>query len=110
MTHIPTRNGIPYDKLQIVLEAIVRAAHPKVEDVGFAIGTENPEGINAIQFKTGFNKAAQDVSQDILERIFGQKFEISYIAEQKLPRRIHAIAKVEEITKIKQLSLTSKYR
>jgi len=102
-THIPTRNGIPYEKLTDVLRVLVFTLYPDTESaIGFDIGTENEQGINAIQIRTNLNQWTQNHLQDILHEIFGQRFEISYNdVDTTLHRR-------NELNKAKQ-SLLAKY-
>jgi len=87
VTHIPTGSGISSHNLKIALETLVRAIHPNIEIVAFAKGTDNPEGINAIQIKTVLNKATKDQLEFILKKLFSQSFEISYNSDNSMLNR-----------------------
>jgi len=80
-THIPASNNIPYETLKVVLTEIVMAIYPNTDVVAIIEGTENEQGINAIQIRTYINKGTSDHIQDILGKTFGQKFEISVNSE-----------------------------
>jgi hypothetical protein len=81
LTHFPAENRVPMKGFQFIIDRLLRAAYPNLEDVGFREGTENAEGINAFQIKKGCNKATKDQLEASLKVLMGQTFEISYAGE-----------------------------
>jgi hypothetical protein len=92
-THIPSSSGIDFSKFKEVLETLLKAIYPQVEIVAFLVGTENPQGVNALQVKTIINKGTKDQLEDSLREVFGQKFEISCNGENAFPVDIDIIVK-----------------